>query len=128
MAVTNKATRSLPTYKMATSRSVSMTMTWSMVILLLVQTLSASLGCFISNCPVSGKKRSGADNEQTQPKPYQAVAGEHTQPYQADTKMEVEREHEQMEYKQTQKKKDLRFLLYGMAHTRLGKSGKLKAF
>ena len=52
-----------------------------MVILLLVQALSASLGCFISNCPVSGKKRSGGAGEQTQP--YQAVDDDQTQPYQA---------------------------------------------
>ena len=43
-----------------------------------------------------------------------------------DTKMEADREHDQMEYRQTRMKKDLRFL-YGMDPSWLGKSGKLKA-
>ena len=63
-------------------------MTWSRVILLLVQALSASLGCFISNCPVSSKKRSGGAGEQAQL--YQAIDDDQTQPYQA------------VEYEQTQ--------------------------
>ena len=31
---------------------------WSFIIILLAQTMPDSYGCFISNCPVSGKKRS----------------------------------------------------------------------
>ena len=43
-----------------------------------------------------------------------------------DTKMEEDREPDQMDYRPTQKKKDLRFL-YGMDPSWLGKSGTLKA-
>ena len=43
---------------------------------MLVQALSVTLGCFISNCPESGKKRSFEQE-------MQVVAGEQKQPYEA---------------------------------------------
>ena len=66
MAVSIKTYLILPRNRMITSRMIldpKIKRSWSFVIILLAQTMPDSHGCFISNCPVSGKKRSVGEEQ-----------------------------------------------------------------